>query len=39
MTAFDDLGETAMLGLDKIISQFFETQKLLELWRAVKDEE
>lgn len=38
MTAFDSLGETTMLGLDSIISQFQESPELPELWRQVKNE-
>lgn len=36
-TAFDDMGDTAMIGLDNVIEQF-EEQELLDLWRIVKDE-
>lgn len=38
MTAFDNLGETTMRGLDSIISQFQESPELPELWRWVKNE-
>lgn len=36
-TAFDDIGDTAMIGLDSMIAQY-EKQDLIDLWRKVKDE-
>lgn len=36
-TAFDDMGDTAMIGLDHIITEF-ENEELLDIWRSVKDE-
>lgn len=36
-TAFDDIGDTAMIGLDSMIAQY-EKQELIDLWRMVKDE-
>ena len=37
-TAFDDLGDTAMLGVDYVIAEC-EKSELLDLWRMVKDEQ
>ena len=37
-TAFDDLGDTAMLGVDYAIAEC-EKSELLDLWRMVKDEQ
>lgn len=36
-TAFDDLGDTAMIGVDNLITSY-EKSELLNLWRIVKDE-
>ena len=37
-TAFDDLGDTAMIGVDDLITSY-EKSELLNLWRMVKDEQ
>lgn len=37
-TAFDDLGDTAMIGVDDLIASY-EKSELLDLWRRVRDEE
>ena len=37
-TAFDDLGDTAMIGIEEYIASL-EKIELLNLWRIVKDEE
>ena len=37
-TAFDDLGDTAMIGIDDFIASQ-EKSELINLWRKVKDEE
>ena len=37
-TAFDDMGDTAMIGIDDFIASQ-EKSELLNLWRMVKDEE
>lgn len=37
-TAFDDFGDTAMIGVDNTIAEC-EKRELLDLWRMVKDEE
>ena len=37
-TAFDDLGDTAMIGIDDYIASL-EKSELLNLWRMVKDEQ
>lgn len=37
-TSFDDLGDTAMLGLDHVIADFSDQPELLELWGRVRDE-
>ena len=37
-TAFDDLGDTAMIGIEEYIASL-EKVELLNLWRIVKDEE
>lgn len=36
-TAFDDLGDTAIIGIDNLITSY-EKSELLNLWRIVKDE-
>lgn len=36
-TAFDDMGETAMMGIDNVVAEF-DNLKLSELWRVVKNE-
>ena len=36
-TAFDDLGDTAMISIDDLIAEY-EKSELLNLWRIVKDE-
>lgn len=36
-TAFDDIGDTALIGIDNVVTQF-ESQQLQALWRMVKDE-
>ena len=36
-TAFDDLGETAIIGIDNLIAKH-EKNELSDLWRRVKDE-
>lgn len=36
-TAFDDLGDTAMIGVDELIADY-EKSELLSLWRMVRDE-
>ena len=36
-TAFDDLGDTALIGVDDLIASY-EKSELLNLWRIVKDE-
>ena len=37
-TAFDDFGDTAMIGVDNVITEC-EKSELLDLWRRVKGEE
>ena len=37
-TAFDDLGDTAMIGVENLITSY-ESSELLDLWRKVNDEE
>lgn len=37
VTAFDDLGDTAMIGIDNFIKSY-EKNELLNLWRMVKNE-
>ena len=36
-TAFDDLGDTALIGVDDLVASY-EKSELLNLWRIVKDE-
>ena len=36
-TAFDDFGDTAMLGVDRVITEL-ENSELSDLWRRVRDE-
>lgn len=36
-TAYDDMGDTAMISLDNVIAQF-DMPELSELWKEVKDE-
>lgn len=36
-TAFDDMGDTAMLSLERVVADF-EEPELRELWRRVRDE-